>query len=48
MTMFWGKLGDFSQWHAHFTTVPLSLISFPSPPTGLQPEKGARIRNNRQ
>ena len=40
-TSFGGKLCDISQWHAHFTTVPLSLISFPSPPLGLQPEKGA-------
>lgn len=39
--MFWGKLGDTSQWHTHLTTVLLSLISFFSPPIGLQPEKGA-------
>lgn len=36
-----GERGDTAQWQARFTAVPLSLTSFPSPPVGLQPEKGA-------
>lgn len=45
-TLFGGKLGT-SRWHAHFTTVPFALISFP-PPLASGLRKGPAIRNDRQ